>query len=151
MGFKLDGKRLPVDKAFTAGGINYPANWLRLTTQAEKAAIGISFEADPAVYDQRFYISEGRDKDLTKLKTEWTTVQKETARGLLRQYDWYITRKSEKGTAIPANIVTYRDGIRTVCITREGEINAAANATALKALVEGGFTDWPKDPNGFNP
>ena len=151
MGFKLNGKTLPVDVAFTSGGITYPANWLRLTTQAEKTAIGISFEADPAVYDQRFYVSEGKDKDLTKLKTHWVTEQKHIAKTLLATYDWQVTRKAEKGTAIDSDIVTYRDSIRTVCTTREGEVNAAANATALKALVEGGFTAWPKDPNGLNP
>ena len=64
MAFKLDGKTLPVDVAFTSKGINYPANWLRLTTLAEKKGIGITEVADAATYDQRFYWSESKGKEL---------------------------------------------------------------------------------------
>jgi len=32
---------LKLDKPFTLRGIKYPANWLRLTTQDEKKAIGL--------------------------------------------------------------------------------------------------------------
>ena len=39
MAFKLNGKPLPVDVAFTVDDINYPANWLRLSTADEKAAL----------------------------------------------------------------------------------------------------------------
>ena len=46
MHFKLDGKRLPLDKPFTSRGYKYPANWLRLTTLEEKKAIGITEEQD---------------------------------------------------------------------------------------------------------
>ena len=46
--FMLNGKPLALDVAFTTGGINYPANWVRLTTLAEKQAIGISEVAGPA-------------------------------------------------------------------------------------------------------
>ena len=41
MAFKLDGKIIKVDVPFTSRGIQYPANWLRLTTLDEKKAIGI--------------------------------------------------------------------------------------------------------------
>ena len=41
MAFLLDGKPLAVDVPFSVGETNYPANWLRLTTKAEKEAIGI--------------------------------------------------------------------------------------------------------------
>ena len=35
--------------------IQYPANWLRLSTLEEKQAIGITKVADPVAYDDRFY------------------------------------------------------------------------------------------------
>ena len=41
MAFKVDGKKLILDKPFTSRGYKYPANWLRLTTLEEKKAIGI--------------------------------------------------------------------------------------------------------------
>ena len=151
MAFKLDGKTLPVGIPFTSNGVNYPANWLRLTSLSEKNAIGITEVADPTPYDQRFYWNSSTGKDLAKSKSEWIEIQKETAGGLLRKYDWYVTRKSEKDTAIPTDIVTYRDGIRTTCTTRETEITNCANIAALKTLIDGGITAWPEDPNKETP
>ncbi len=146
MAFKLDGKTLPVDVAFTSNGINYPANWLRLTTLSEKQAIGISEEDDAPTYDERFYWGVGNAKDLAELKTKWVAEQKKLAGSLLSSYDWYVTRKAEKGTAIPTNVSTYRDAVRTACTAREGEINAAANTEALQALIDGtSMTAWPAD------
>ena len=157
MAFKLDNKTLPIDVAFTSNGINYPANWLRLTTLDEKKAIGITEIADPAYYDQRFYWSVSKAKDLAGLKTSWTEQQKQQAKSFLSKYDWYITRKAEKGTAIPSAISTYRDNIRSVCSTRENEINNCADVAALKKLIDGtydsegkktaGITEWPADPD----
>ena len=88
MAFKLDGKTLPVDVAFTSNGINYPSNWLRLTTLSEKQAIGISEVADEATYDQRFYTAPDTAKDLAELKTSWVEQQKVEAGFLLAKYDW---------------------------------------------------------------
>ena len=55
MAFKLDGKPLAYDVAFSHKDINYPANWLRLSTADDKAAIGITEVADDPTYDSRFY------------------------------------------------------------------------------------------------
>ena len=147
MAFKLDGKTLPVDVAFTSNGINYPSNWLRLTTLSEKQAIGISEVADPAIFDGRFYTSASNAKDLAELKTTWVSIQKESASSLLSPYDWYVIRKSEKEVDIPTNISTYRDAVRSACSTREQEINAAANVEALIAIVDGTITAWPEQPS----
>ena len=68
MAFKLDGNLLPVDVPFTVGtgedAVNYPANWLRLSTADEKTALGISEVADTPTYDSRFYWSDGTAKSL---------------------------------------------------------------------------------------
>jgi len=146
MAFKLDNKTLPLDVAFTSNGINYPANWLRLTTLDEKKAIGITEVADPATFDERFYTAPDTAKDLAALKTYWVKIQKDWAGTLLGKYDWYVVRKAEKTTAIPSNVSTYRDAVRTACTAREGEINGAANVEALKTLIDGtGITAWPAD------
>ena len=169
MAFKLDGKTLPLDVAFTSRGINYPANWLRLSTADEKEAIGIIEEADTSIdYDQRFYTSpstaklladeDAKDKDgnLLKdadgnqvvnegLKTLWIRKQKLEAGRRLAKSDWYVIRKADKATAIPTNIQTYRDAVRTTCATRETEINAVADVAALKTLIDGTITQWPQE------
>lgn len=53
--FLLNGNTLPQGTPFTANGIQYPANWLNLTTLAEKEAIGITEVADTVRADDRFY------------------------------------------------------------------------------------------------
>jgi hypothetical protein len=53
--FLLNGNPLAVDTAFTHNEISYPANWLRLATEAEKSAIGITEVADAVRADDRFY------------------------------------------------------------------------------------------------
>ena len=65
MAFKLDGNPLAVDVPFTYGDVNYPANWLRLSTADEKTALGITEVADSPTYDNRFYWGNGTAKTLT--------------------------------------------------------------------------------------
>ena len=171
MAFKLDGKTLPVDVAFTSKGINYPANWLRLTTLTEKKGIGITEVADEATYDQRFYWSASKAKELEDknakdkdgkllkdsdgkqivdkgLKTQWIATQKQTASYLLTPYDWYVIRKLEETTEIPATVSKFRDDVRSACAEREKRIKAALDVTALKKLIDTTFnsdddTKWP--------
>ena len=60
--FLLNGSPLSPDTAFTAGDIQYPANWLRLASAEEKAAIGITEVADVVPHDDRFYWALGIPK-----------------------------------------------------------------------------------------
>ena len=55
MAFKLNGKTLPIDRGFTHNDIQYPRNWLRLSTQEDKDALGITWEADPVRHDDKYY------------------------------------------------------------------------------------------------
>ena len=158
MAFLLNGTPLPVDAPFTVGDTNYPANWLRLTTKAEKEAIGITEVDDPKIYDTRFYWENGTAKALDDktetidgveyktlgVKTILKAQEKVTAGSLLAPYDWYVVRKAEKGTAIPSAIQTFRDQVRTACDTREKEIDACKDTAALVTLY--GVT-YDKDGN----
>jgi len=54
--FKHNDTVIPLDTPFTIDGTSYPANWLRLTSLAEKQAVGIIEVADvTTTYDDRFY------------------------------------------------------------------------------------------------
>ena len=101
----LDGKTLVYDRPFSHGGVNYPANWLRLTTLAEKQAIGITevVSAPAEAYNQKFYWGPNNPKDLDELKTLWKAKTSETANKLLQPSDWYAIRKADSGVAIPAD------------------------------------------------
>ena len=167
MAFKLNGNPLAVDVAFSHNDIQYPANWLRLSTAEEKTAIGITEVADAPTYDSRFYWGDGTAKALDDIKetidgVEYTTQgvksilkaqEKATAGTLLAPYDWYVVRKAEKSTAIPTAITIYRDAVRTACDTREKEIDACSDTAALVTLYsykEDGtpnMTQYPEDPN----
>jgi hypothetical protein len=60
--FMLDNKPLALDVPFTHAEIQYPANWLRLASPAERAAIGITEVADPVPHDDRFFWAPGVPK-----------------------------------------------------------------------------------------
>ena len=54
--------------------------------------------------------------------------------GELSKTDWYITRNTEKSTAIPSAISTYRDAVRTKQAEMETAITNASNTPALETL-----------------
>ena len=157
MAFLLDGKPLAVDVPFTHGDIQYPANWLRLSTAEEKAAIGITEVADAPVYDQRFYNSSGVAKALDGVKTKLKLAEKEIAKSLLSLHDWQVIRKTEKSIEIDSDIATFRDKVRTVYTTRKTEIENCSDIAALVTLYglkEDGtpnMTQYPDDPDSSLP
>ena len=154
---KLDGKTLSYDRAFKHDDINYPANWLRLSTLAEKNAIGITEVADPVTpsYNQKFYWGVDKPKDIDQLKVVWIAHQKKNAAALLSSTDWMVTRKAETDTAIPADTTTYRTAVRTVCGEREAQITACADTDELCTLMTTGKRQGTekKDSDGksFDP
>ena len=153
--FMLNGKPLALDVAFSVGNVNYPANWLRLTTLAEKQAIGITEVANPAWYDQRFYTSVDKPRPIADLKAQWIDNQKRTAGSLLSKTDWMIIRKEEAGTAVPSATQTYRTAVRTQCKAREDQITACSTTAELADLIGDGKRQGSEkkdsDGNSFDP
>ena len=68
------------------------------------------------------------------LKTILIKKVKKQAENILNKTDWYVTRKSEKSTAIPSNIATHRDAVRTKQAEMETAITNAADTPALETL-----------------
>jgi len=139
---KLGNKPLAYDRAFTdpKTGIQYPANWLRMASLADKQAIGIVEVADPARYDQRFYWGVGNPKDLGGLKTVWSNKQNDIAASLLAPSDWRIIKAKETGSNIPSAWKTYRAAVRTSCNARQAEVAAVTTVEALIELFFGNST-----------
>ena len=69
---------------------------------------------------------------LAELKTAKIELAKDIANTQLSLTDWYVTRESELGTAIPSDIATKRAAIRTACNNHE----TAINAKTTKAQVQ---------------
>ena len=152
--FVLNGKTLSLDRAFkTEDGTQYPANWLRLATPEQRAAIGITEVPDPVQnYDQRFYWGPNNPKDHTQLVEQWVGQTKQTAGSLLAPYDWYVVRQAETGKAVPQEVLNYRAAVRVVSDNREVIINGTTSTDQLYAVITGDFNGlfpWPRGP--FEP
>ncbi len=132
-------KSLPLDKAFTdIDGNQYPANWLRNSTQIQRDALGITWIVpDPAAYyDQRFYWGVDIPKDLNELIFQWLQTQKAAAISLLSGTDWRVIRMVEHPElGLPTAIAEYRDSVRNVSNLREAQISACTTVDELAALV----------------
>ena len=59
----------------------------------------------------------------------------------LAKTDWYITRNTEKSTAIPSSISTHRDAVRTKQASMETQILNASDTPALETLYKYTTTD----------
>ena len=144
----LDGRKLRQGRPFTdSAGTQYPGNWLKLTSDEEKAAVGITWEPEPAPFDSRYYYSAGNPRPVadgtddngnayTGLKTSFAAEQATIAGQILSSTDWYAVRKAETSKAIPANIKTYRAAVRTACDARQAEIAAVSTTEELEALMK---------------
>ncbi len=154
-------------------GVQHPANWHIWSPSEKAAAglteIVEETPPDSRLYDWSMG-SDGKisktakslddtdavDEDGNKIKDEdgdqvinrgvkWTLKQEVKVQqgSLLAQTDWAVIRKADKGTAIPSNIQTYRDTIRTKATAMENAIDGAANTDAMAAL----FLTYDKDGN----
>jgi hypothetical protein len=157
--FLLNGNRLAEGIPFTdANGVKYPPQWLNQATEEQKLAIGITWVADPAPIDTRFYwdtdlpkaledklevnkdnspiLDDKGNQVITKgLKTQFVTQVKDTAGKLLAQTDWYVVRKAERDVAIPTNVVTKRAAIVTEADRLETAITSVTTVEALKEVL----------------
>lgn len=152
--FLLDNRVLQLDTPFEHDGTSYPANWLRLATPEERAAIGITEVVEQPRPDDRFFWVSGPNldgswtaiaKDLAGLKTSWTAQFKQTAYSMLLPSDWLVVRKSEVGTAIPTEWSSYRDMVRATCTMAIGDIEATTDIDAF--ITAATSVVWPVSPD----
>ena len=74
------------------------------------------------------------DVKVEGLKTQLIRDLKITVANELSKTDWYITRNTEKETAIPSAISTHRDAVRTKQAEMETAITNASDTPALETL-----------------
>jgi len=74
------------------------------------------------------------DVKVEGLKTTLIRTLKQQVAGILSNTDWYITRNTEKSTAIPSAISTHRNAVRTKQAQMETAITNASNTPALETL-----------------
>lgn len=147
MPFKIGNKVIPLDTPFTHGDLQYPANWIRLASEQDKAAIGLVWEADPVRADDRFYWDgninnpkaledvTNEDGKVTKgLKSQLISQVKASAGSLLAATDWKVVRAAEG--VKPTDEVTLADraAIRAWSDTTEDAIKACTTVEELIAV-----------------
>lgn len=149
--FLLNGQPLSPDSPFsTPDGTCYPANWIRLSTPEERAAIGITEVPDPRFYDQRFYWGYDAEdnlipKDHTQLVEQWTGQTAATANTLLSPSDWQLVRQVDNGTPADTNLKNWRQDIRLSCNEKITKIKATTSTDELATYVTGGeYFIWPQ-------
>ena len=177
MAWLYNGRTLKVGKSWTDdNGYKHPYNWASAWSDEDKTQWGVTWQDDvDTSYDNRFYWARDVERSLTDinevdednnpildqdgnqvvtkgLKTIWIERTKSTANGLLTASDWYVVRNAEKSTAIPADITTYRDAVRTASGTIETAINGCADLDSFKALFVVPMDDQdPPQPTGNAP
>jgi len=77
---------------------------------------------------------DGKQVVTKGLKSNHVARIKSQAAGLLSSTDWYVIRKAEAGTEIPANVATYRAAVRAKSNDMEALVNAVTTVDQLAAL-----------------
>ncbi len=153
--------------------VTHPRNWM-IWSDEEKTAAGLVWEDDPAPFDSRFWWDANTPKALDDvnevdedgepmldpfgdpvvtlgLKSQECAKVKAQASSLLAPTDWYVIRRAEASVAIPADVLTYREAVRTASNSMEAQINAVTTHAAFVTLIAGTpdnpstFNDWPKE------
>ena len=145
--FLLNGNRLQEGVSFyDTNGTQYPSGWLNQSTEEQKAAIGITWVADPTPVDNRFYWDTNLPKALEdKLEEDGSTTKglkstfkaqvKDTANKLLANTDWYVIRKAERSVDIPTDIADKRNAIVTEANRLDSEIDLVDTVEGLIAIL----------------
>lgn len=153
-----NGKTVQRGTAFTYNELQYPSNWLELSTDAEKQALGLTLIVETPRPDDRFYwVTDNGDgtysktpKDLEDgaeyvdlrgitrrplgMKSQFIAQVKNTAGSILAQTDWMVIRKAERNVALPTAIANYRASIVSKADNLETAISSVTTVEELIAL-----------------
>ena len=173
--WKYHGQTIKEGKAWTdLSGVQHPANW-NIWPKEHKESLGLVEIIPESPPDSRLYKwSQNPDGTITKtakdlddtgsgddivrgVKYNLKQEVKNQQGSLLAQTDWAIVRKADKDIAVPSNIQTWRDAIRTKATEMETAIDNAADTDAVAALFltyttnedgsqtkSGILYDWPE-------
>jgi hypothetical protein len=145
--------------AFEINGVQYPQNWLNLSTPQEKAEIGLEevIATNSPANQQYYWVSQelngasltyiNNPKDLDTCKTNAVSQLRNTAYTMLLPTDWMVVKSVETSTPIPSDWNTWRASIRTTCENAITAVNACTNVDELAQLS----VTWPNDPNYVTP
>lgn len=140
--FMLDGKKLPLDVPFTINGVQYPANWLRLSSPEERMAANIVELPDPVVPNEKYFIVawnvdgtiNSTPRPIEELRQNTLDAIKRWKFRSLTATDWAVTRAAEGIKPVPADISAERNGIRAKGDDLEAQALAAQTVDQLRLI-----------------
>lgn len=151
---------IPEGTPFEIDDIQYPQNWLNLSTPEEKAALGIVdviYGAQPS--DQYYWVSQdapvykdgvvvvnytATPKDLLECQSNAVNAVNAAAYSILLPSDWMVVKGIETKSAVPTDWNTWRQEIRTQAANQVAAITACKTVAELAKLPA---VDWAHDPN----
>lgn len=153
-------KFLPEGTPFDLNGIQYPANWLNLSTPQEKAKLGIV----DVIYGQRaddkyYWVSEdapvvdggvvkvnytATPKDFAECQKQALSAVNAQAYSLLLPSDWMVVKAVESSSNVPTVWSAWRQDIRDQADAQMLAISACEDIDSLAALAP---VQWAHDPN----
>jgi hypothetical protein len=151
---------LPEGTPFKLDGVQYPQNWLNLSTPQEKARLGIVDVVYGQRADDRYYwvsedapVVEGgvvkvnytnTPKDLFECQNQAVSAINAAAYSILLPSDWMVVKAMETGVAVEVNWAAWRQEIRDQAAAQVDAITACKDIDSLAALAP---VQWPHDPN----
>ena len=151
-----DGQYINEGQAFTINDVQYPQNWLNLSTPEEKLAIGLEevIATNQPANDQYYWVSStlnkatltytNTPKDLAQVKTTAVSQINATAYSLLLPSDWMVVKSVETSTPINPNWNTWRATIRTEAANAITAINTSTDVNGVASAVN---VNWTPNPN----
>ena len=130
-----EGRALKMDVAFSHNNISFPANWLRVSTPADKEAQGISWvtpEEPPVVR-----------APLEREKADGIARAKDTAGKMLAQSDWMVIASVERSRVVADDWAEYRAAVIAEADRLETQFSTAESYEAIDAIVQ----NWPINPD----
>jgi len=142
-----NGKTVSDSMAFTYDDIQYPENWIRLSTEEDRERVGLTGPLpEPPWYDQQFYWGPDSPKDHAGLVDMYCGYVRLNANAQLRDTDWMVIREADNGTAMDPDIKTLREDIRLAAGTKITAITATTTTDELAAYITGAdYPVWPSD------
>jgi hypothetical protein len=143
--------------AFEINGVQYPANWLNLSTPEEKAEVGLEevIATNQPANQTYYWVSEtlseatltytNTPKDLLPVKTTALNQINATAYSILLPTDWMVVKATETSTPVNADWNTWRARIRATADQTRTAITSAADVDAVATIMTS--IVWPKSPS----
>jgi hypothetical protein len=154
---------IPAGSQFTWNGIDYPPNWVNLSSPEEKAAIGmVDVVYGQQANDQYYWVQQNdpvynsqtnqvditftnTPKDLTTIKTNAFNQINATAYSILFPSDWMVVKGIETSTPVNPDWNSWRASIRATADATRTAVTGAADVDAVQTIMSN--INWAKSPS----